>query len=163
MKKLILFSLIASITIISCNNKTETNPGLDKYKKNLETAKQFYNAFITNDSTQEASLLADNFKWTGASIGQDSLSKDALLSSDKDFMKAYKETKLTNVEYLPGIDSATLQPDGGVRVYFTVNSKSVTSGKSIKFRYYGVSKYNDAGKMESLEEYYNVADIMKEF
>lgn len=156
-------ALVLSTIIISCNSNNQTDTGLETYKKNLEVAKQFYEAFMTKDSTKEASLLADDFKWTGPSIGQDSLPKDSLLKSDKEFMNAYNDTKISNVEYLPGIDSATLKVDGGVRVYFTVTSKSATTGKNIKFRYYGVSKYNEAGKMKYLEEYYNLADVMKEY
>jgi hypothetical protein len=160
MKKMILYAAFACITIVSCKEQKEVE-NADKYKKNLEVAKQFIEAFSTKDSTKEASLLAENFKWTGPAMGQDSLPKDSLLVSDKQMMNTFNEIKLTNTEFVPGVDPVTFKLDGGVRVYGIWTSKVISTGKPTKFKYYAVFGFNEAGKIISLEEYANMEDLMK--
>lgn len=163
MKKFILYSAILCISLIACNEKKEADTNLDKYQKNLAIAKQFFAAFTSKDSTTEATLLADNFKWNGPAIGQDSLSKDILMAGEKEFMNAFNDIKLENAQYYPGLDSATYKIDGGVRVYGTMVSKFASSGKTSKVKYYAVFQFNDMGKITQLEEYYNMEDLKKEF
>jgi hypothetical protein len=162
MKKILLGALL-SATLFACTEKKENNEGLDKYKKNLEVAKQFIEAFSAGDSTKEASLLADSLKWTGPAVGQDSLPKDSLLKSDKEMMTVFKDVQLTKTEFVPGVDPITYKLDGGVRVYGTWVSKSVKSGKMTKLKYYAVFQINENGKIISLEEYANMEDLNKEY
>ena len=160
MKK-ILLSSIAALTLFACNQKKETNDNLEKYNKNLVVAKQFYEAFTTKDSTKEASLLSDDFKWNGPSIGQDSLSKEILMNGDKQVMINYSEIKFINADYYPGVDT-TNKISSEVRVYATCSFKSVASGKTSKTKYYAVFGFNDAGKINELTEIYNLEDMKKE-
>ena len=162
MKK-ILFVILVSASIFACTEKKESDAGLDNYKKNVEVAKQFLEVFSTKDSTKEASLLSDDFKWNGPAVGQDSLPKSALLASDKEMMKAFNDIKLTNIEYVPGVDPVTYKLDGNVRVYGTWVSKSAASGKTVKLKYYAVFTINPSGKISSLEEYTNMEDLKKEY
>ena len=161
MKKIIIYSTIFCAALVACSEKKEANTNLAKYEKNLVIAKQFYEAFTSKDSVKEETLLADDLKWNGPAIGQDSLSKDQLMTGDKEFMRTFTDAKLVNADYYPGLDSAH-NIDGGVRVYGTMTSKFVSSGKTSKVKYYAVLKINDAGKITLIEEYYNTSDLMKE-
>ena len=163
MKKIISYSAILCISLIACNQKQASDANIAKYEKNLEIAKQFYAAFTSKDSTKQATFLTDDFKWNGPAIGQDSLSKEVLMAGDKEFMKAFNDIKFENTEYVPGIDPKTYALDGGVRVYGTINSKFASSGKTSKVKYYAVLGFNDSGKITTLEEYYNMEDLSKEF
>ena len=161
MKKNIFFFTILCISFIACNQKIESDVSLEQYNKNLIVAKQFYVSFSTKDSITEASLLSDDFKWNGPSIGQDSLSKEAFMKGDKEVMVAYSDIKLLGADYYPGVDT-THKISSEVRVYGTWNFKSAVSGKTSKAKYYAVFKFNDAGKINELTELYNLEDMKKE-
>jgi ketosteroid isomerase-like protein len=163
MKKIIIYSALACIAFTSCKEQKQADGNLEKFQKNLEVAKQFIAVFSTKDSTKEATLLADNFKWNGPAIGQDSLPKEALLSNDKELMNGFNDITLTNAQYLPGVDPVTYKIDGNVRVYGTWVTKSASSGKTVKLRYYAVFEFNEAGKITALEEYTNMEDLKKEY
>ena len=162
MKKLFLCALV-SASLIACSEKKSDDTNLELYKKNLEVAKEFIAVFSAKDSTKEAALLADNFKWTGPAIGQDSLPKDSLLAGDKVLMNTYNDTKLTNVQFVPGVDPVTYKLDGAVRVYGTWVSKFASTGKLNKLKYYALFEFDSAGKISYLEEYANLEDLKKEF
>ena len=81
MKKIIIYSTFFCAALVACTEKKEANTNLAKYEKNLAIAKQFYEAFTSKDSVNEETLLADDLKWNGPAIGQDSLSKDQYLTN----------------------------------------------------------------------------------
>lgn len=162
MKKLVLCLLI-SASLIACSEKNDSDSNLDLYKKNVEGAKAFISAFSSKDSTKEASLLADNLIWSGPALGQDSLPKDSLLAGDKELMRTFNDAKLTNVQFVPGVDPVTYKLDGNVRVYGTWVSKFASNGKTSKLKYYAVFGFDAAGKIISLEEYANLEDLKREF
>lgn len=162
MKKLLL-CLLVSASLVACSEKKEADNSFDKYKKNLEVAKQFYEAFSSKDSAKEATLLADNFKSISPSIDQDSVAKDKFMIGEKEYMNAYTETKLTKTQFFPGLDSTNYKPDGAVRIYGVWEVKSATTGKRAKFKYYGIMDFNESGKITLLDEYINMEDLKKEY
>jgi hypothetical protein len=160
MKK-ITFIAIASIVIFACTPKKETNDNLNKFNKNLVTAKQFIEVFSARDSIKEAALFSEDFTWDGTEIGQDALPKEALLNGDKGIMKMFKEIKFKDADFYPGLDS-TYQLNSDVRVYGTWVSKFASNGKTSRMKYYAVFHFNDAGLITGLRERCNVADLTKE-
>lgn len=163
MKKIIFYSAIVCISLVACNDNKEADTNLDRFKKDVVIAKQFFEAISAKDSVKEASLLSEDLKWNGPAVGQDSLSKDVLMKGDKAFMQAHNEIKFADAEYYPSLDSVTYKITEGVRVYGTINSKFASSGKNSKVKYYAILTINDSGKINELTEYYNTEDLSKEF
>ena len=167
MKKLVLWFLISASLIACTSENKNASAGSDKlkvYEKNVETAKQFIDAFAKDDSTTLFSdkFVSSDFFWSPPAVGQDSLSREVWVGAEKGFMKVYKNKVLTNARYFAGLDSLN-QPNGDVRVYGTWNSNFAANGKKSKLKWYCVLNFNEEGKITGQAEWYNVADISKEF
>lgn len=92
----------------------------------------------------------------------DSLPKADWEEAMKGFMKAYNDKQLTDAQYYAGLDEDQ-QPNGDVRVYGIWNSKFAESGKDSKVKWYAVYFFNDEGKITHQAEWYDIADLSKEF
>tara|TARA_B100000795_G_scaffold269745_1_gene260179 strand:+ start:2177 stop:2680 length:504 start_codon:yes stop_codon:yes gene_type:complete len=166
MKKLIYLTIV-SLLIISCqqNNQTDKrNSKMNVFNKNTETTKAWLNAFMQNDSTTLFSdkYVSDDFIWSPPAVGMDSLPKSEWEEAFRGFMSSYDNKVLTNPQYYAALDEENL-PDGNVRVYGTWNSNFATTGKKNKLKWYAVFQYNEDGKMSHYMEWYDSADLTKEF
>lgn len=167
MKKIVLL-LTAIVILASCQEKAPEpvtpapDVNMEKFHKNVETVKAFFAAFSANDSTNLGSFVTDDFIWSPPSVGMDSLPKAEWENAMKGFMKGYTDKKFTNDQYFAGLDDDQT-PNGDVRVYGEWNSKFADSGKDSKLKYYGVYFFNEAGKITHQAEWYDTADLSKEF
>lgn len=167
MKKLVLL-LTAIIILASCQEITpepvtpQPDVNMENFNKNVETTKAFIDAFCANDSTSFASFVSDDFIWSPPSVGSDSLTKAEWENAMKSFMKAFTDKKLTNAQYFAGLDDDQ-SPNGDVRVYGEWNSKHAESGKDAKLKWYAVYFFNEQGKIVHQAEWYDTADLSKEF
>lgn len=162
MKKIFL-PMLLGVLFIACNNSSTvttaaTDPAAEAYAKNLATAKELFAAFASKDSVKMASFTSDDFKWSPPAVGMDSLSKSQWLDVMKNFMHTYNDITFTNTQYHKGVDS-TEKFDGSVRVYGLWNSKFAKNGKTGLLKYYASMDFNKEGKMVSIMEYYNPADL----
>ncbi|NNG09653.1 MAG: nuclear transport factor 2 family protein [Arenibacter sp.] len=168
MKK-VIFMLAAIVLVASCQEKATppmeeemVNPAMEKFQMNVETTKAFLAAFSTNDSTNMESFVTDDFIWSPPSVGQDSLSKEEWMTAMKGFMKAYSDKELTDAQFYAGLGEDQ-QPNGDVRVYGLWKSKFASSGKDSRLKYYAVYFFNDEGKIVHQADWYDTADLTKEF
>jgi ketosteroid isomerase-like protein len=168
MKKALII-LAAIVLVTSCKEKAVVemaeemvNPNMEKFQKNVETTKAFLAAFSANDSTNLDSFVSDDFVWSPPSVGQDSLSKEEWSTAMKGFMKAYSDKQFTDAQYFAGLDD-NQEPNGDVRVYGLWKSKFANSGKDSRLKYYAVYFFNEEGKITQQAEWYDTADLNKEF
>lgn len=167
MKKIVLL-LTAIVILASCQEKA-TEPitpapdvNMEKFHKNVATTKAFLDAFAAKDSTKLASFVSDDFIWSPPSVGMDSLPKAEWENAMKGFMKTFTDIKLTDAQYFMGLNDDQT-PNGDVRIYGEWNSKFADSGKDAKLKYYSVCFFDEAGKIIHQAEWYDTADLAKEF
>ncbi len=170
MKKVFIFLAIAGIAF-SCKQQQPaeemvmevmTDPNMETFEKNVETVKATMAAFCAKDYDKMSSYLTDDFIWSPPSVGQDSLPKAEYEKAMKGFMEAYNDITLTEALYYAGLDEDQ-KPNGDVRVYGLWKSKHASSGKDSMLKYYGVMFFNEEGKIVHTAEWYDTADLMKEF
>lgn len=167
MRKTILM-LTVFTSLLGCQEKAPepTAPAVDnsmeKFHKNVETTKAFIAAFCANDSTSFANFVTEDFIWSPPSVGQDSLPRATWEEAMKGFMKAYNDKKLTNAQYFAGLNDDQT-PSGDVRAYGEWNSTFAETGKASKLKWYAVFFFNEEGKIVHQAEWYDTADLTKEF
>lgn len=167
MKKIIL--LVAAIAcLISCQEKVKEpeapmpDLNMEKFHKNVETAKAFLEAFSNNDSLNFSSYITEDFIWSPPSVGSDSLPRVEFEEAMKGFMKAYDNKELTDAQFFAGLDE-NQKPNGDVRAYGLWKFNFVESGKSGKLKWYAVYFFNEEGKITHQAEWYDTADLYKEY
>lgn len=167
MKKIMLL-LTAIVILVSCQEKASErvtpapDVNMEKFHKNVATTKASLAAFCANDTTKFASFVSDDFIWSPPSVGMDSLPRAEWENAMKGFMKSFTDKELTNAQYFAGLNDDQT-PNGDVRVYGVWNSKHADSGKDAKLKWYAVYFFNDAGKIMHTAEWYDTADLAKDF
>ena len=166
MKKLLLL-LVATAFLVSCGQtpkEAPVNPKMDVFNKNVATTKAWLRDFMENDST---TLFSDkyatkDFIWSPPAVGMDSLPREQWENQVKSFMSIYENKMLEDAQYFAALNEENL-PDGNVRVYGTWNSTFAKTGKKSKLKWYAVIKFNEEGKIVHQMEWFNSADLLKEF
>ena len=167
MKK-VVFLLTAIVLLASCKEKAPEAEApapdlkMEKFHENVETTKAFLDAFSTNDSIKMVSFVTDDFLWSPPSVGSDSLPKATWAEAMKGFMKQFNDKKFTEAQYFAGLDDDQ-QPNGDVRVYGLWKSTFAETGKDSRLKYYAVYFFNEEGKITHQVEWYDTADLSKEF
>ena len=166
MKKLLLL-LVATAFLVSCGQtpkEAPVNPKMDVFNKNVATTKAWLSSFMENDSTTLFSdkYITKDFIWSPPAVGMDSLPREQWENQVKSFMSIYDNKMLLNAQYFAALDEENL-PDGNVRVYGTWNSILAKTGGKIKLKWYAVIRFNEEGKIAHLLEWYDSADLSKEF
>ena len=167
MKK-VVFLLTAIVLLASCKEKSPVaeapapDLNMEQFHKNVETTKAFIDAFATNDSIKMVSFVTDDFIWSPPSVGSDSLPKATWEEGMKGFMKQFNDKKFTGAEYFAGLDD-NQQPNGDVRVYGLWKSTFAATGKDSRLKYYAVYFFNEEGKIKHQADWYDTADLSKEF
>lgn len=166
-----LFLFIGLLLLTSCQDKTtppvaeavpEMDPNMEIFESNVATAKAYIAAFCANDSTKMFSYVTDDFIWSPPKVGQDSLPRATWEEAMKGFMDAYSDKELTMAQYYAGLGEDQ-KPNGDVRVYGLWNSTFAESGKDSKLKWYAVLFFNEEGKIVHSAEWYDTADLEKEF
>ena len=165
MKK-IIFCAFTFALLVGCqeNNQTSVNSKMSVFKKNTETTKAWLGAFMQNDSTAFFSdkYMSEDFIWSPPAVGMDSLPKAEWKKAFRAFMVNYDNKKLTNPQYYAALGEDNL-PDGNVRAYGTWTSNFAATGKKSMLKWYAVLQFNEEGKLAHYMEWYDSADLSKEF
>ncbi|MDP4724251.1 MAG: hypothetical protein NWS31_08120 [Crocinitomicaceae bacterium] len=165
MKKILLF--VGITFLVSCSQtpkEAPVNPKMDVFNKNVATAKAWLRDFMENDST---TLFSDkyatkDFIWSPPAVGMDSLPREQWENQVKIFMSIYENKMLEDAQYSAALNEENL-PDGNVRVYGTWNSTFAKTGKKSKLKWCAVIKFNEEGKIVHQMEWFDSADLSKEF
>ena len=165
MKKLLLCVLTFTL-LTGCqdNNQNSVDLKMSVFKKNTETTKAWLDAFMQNDSTAFFSdkYMSDDFIWSPPAVGMDALPKADWEKAFRGFMTNFNNKKLTNPQYFAALDENNL-PDGNVRAYGTWTSNFASNGKKSMLKWYAVLQFNKEGKLSHYMEWYDSADLSKEF
>jgi ketosteroid isomerase-like protein len=166
MKKL-FFALIITVMVAGCNQanqKESTTSGNSTemkalYEANLAAYKIQIAAFEREDLNAWAATIADDAKWSSPVYGDTVHTKAHWVESVKSTFDNFDKLHLTDAQFLPGVDSATLKPDGSVRYYGTWNGTS-KSGKEAGVKFYGTYNFNKDHKVISGDDFYDVGGLM---
>ncbi len=167
MKKIILL-VTAIALLVSCQEKVQEpqapmpDPNMEKFQKNVETTKAFLEAFSNNDSLNFGQYVTDDFIWSPPSVGRDSLPRAVWEEAMKGFMKMFDNKKLTDAQYFAGLGEDQ-KPNGDVRAYGLWKSNFADTGKDARLKWYAVFFFNEEGKITHQAEWYDTADLTKEF
>ena len=169
MKKLLFLSFV-SMLILSCNQKAKTDdtPAPSKkaddmkalYEKNLATLKTAIAAFEKKDMEGWAATVADNVVWQSPAYGDTVKTKAHWKEVLSGFSSNWDSLKLTNPNFLPGLDSTTLEFDGSVRYYGSWIGR-YKSGVWTNVAFYGSYDFDKDGKVSSGTEFFDVGGLMK--
>ena len=165
---LLIFSL--ALFISSCQEKAPPaaaaepapDPNMEKFHKNVETTKAMLAAFCAKDSTKMFSYVTEDYIWSPPSVGQDSLSRDTWEAAMRGFMATYNDVEFTDGQYFAGLDE-NQKPNGDVRVYGLWKSVIAESGAQQRLKWYAVVFFNDDGKITHTAEWYDTADLTREY
>lgn len=169
----ILILLMCLIFVYACEEEKKApeepqqempaeDPEMNKFRENTETVKAAIEAFKSKDTTKLASYVSEDFIWSPPSVGMDSLSRRDWMEAMQGYMDKYDDIQLADALYYAGLDEDQ-NPNGDVRAYGVWESKHADSGKDAKLKWYAVYFFNDQGKIVHLAEWYDTADLQKEF
>ena len=168
MKK-IFYAAIITLMIAGCSqpdqketvtsNKSNGDDMKALYEANLAAYKSQVAAFEKEDLKAWAATIADNAVWHSPAYGDTITTKAHWVETIKNIMDSNSNLHLTNAQFLPGIDSASHQPDGSVRYYGTWHA-TPASGKELSIKFYGTYDFNKDHKIISGDEFYDVGGVM---
>ena len=154
MKKIITI-LFCSFLFINCDSNSAE---MINFEKNVETSKEYFQAFSDEKLDEMKSYVTDDFTWSPPPTGVDSLDINTWHNTMKGFNAGFKEINFTKQLYFAGLDD-NQKPNGDVRVYGTWESLNSVTKKPVLMDYYAVLFFNDEGKIYHQSEWYNAADL----
>ena len=166
MKKTILV-MATAITLFACTNpQATTSSGSDdammaEFKENAKVVDAGFKAFAKNDLTEFATYIADTIKFHGPGINDTAaIGKEAMLERLANFHKIIKNFNPVVEVMLPGLDTASMKPDGSVRTYVRWQSESIANGVKFNQKFYAVYKFNKDHKIIDADEYFDVTGLV---
>jgi len=168
MKKFFFYSVVILVTY-SCNSdsKTKSVSSADTnaadmkaaYEKNLASLKGAITAIEKEDIEAWASNIADSVVFSSPMYGDMVSSKQHWKDILTGFFTDWDSLKLSNANFLPGVDSATHAPDGSVRYYGNWSGVH-KSGKHGTFKFYGAFDFNKDAKVINADEYFDISGVL---
>ncbi|HRB31310.1 MAG TPA: nuclear transport factor 2 family protein [Ferruginibacter sp.] len=167
-----MFIIVLMIT--GCNSsdqKSETKPENDgastkaaedmnaAYEANLAAYKKQITAFENKDMDAWSATIADDARWSSPAFGDTVTTRAHWVESIKWIFDNMNNLHLTNAQFLPGVDTATLKPDGSMRYYGTWNG-TYKSGKQVSVKFYGTYDFNSDHKVISGNDFYDIGGMM---
>lgn len=165
MKKTILFAVLA-VVVLACTQQPKTDDSSYKraealalYQKNMDVLKTGLRAFQNKQMEVWADGVADSCKWHSAAYGAQVGTKAEWGKVLMAYIADWDSITLKNAIYLPGVDTANYEPDGGVR-YYGQWSGVHRSGVRTTINFYGFYEFNKANKIVSATDFFDVGGMM---
>jgi len=165
MKKTILW-LGLSVAILACTQTpkpvetpTKSDEAKVKYEKNLAVLKASLTSFENEQIDEWATSLDDNAIWNSATYGAPVGTKEDWKKALTYYAAEWDSIRLTNASFLPGIDSASHEPDGSVRYYGTWVGVH-KSGMRTSINYYATLEFNSDNKVISASEFMDIGGLL---
>ena len=168
MRKFLIYPIVLLI-IYSCNgdSKTASVESTDTkaadmkaaYEKNLSSLQAGIAAIEREDIESWASNISDSVVFSSPMYGDTLASKQHWKDILSGFFADWDSLKLSNGNFLPGVDSATHEPDGSVRYYGNWSGVH-KSGKHGTFKFYGAFDFNKDAKVVNADEYFDISGVM---
>jgi hypothetical protein len=165
MKKFLVF-VVCSYLLAACSTQEKKEDDSSKktddmtafYEKNLAVIKSAIASFENKDIEGWAANVADSVNWNSAAYGDTVTSKAHWKETLTAYIANWNNLKLTQTNFLPGVDSTTHQPDGSVRFYGVWVGTS-KSGVQTSSKFYGSYDLNKDNKVIFADEYFDVGGL----
>ena len=171
---LLVFVACEPAAVIEESAETAENvaPDYAQFDKNVNVLRSFLKAHCDENLDLQKQLLSDTMQWSPAAYnGNEWLGKDDLVAA----LAGY-HTDFENIQYQEGIVLVDTVANGmwsgsvfpetqatsipvNVRQYGTWTAKHTASGKEIGVKWFALGNVNDAGKIVSWSEYFDVNGI----
>jgi hypothetical protein len=165
MKKTILV-MATAISLFACTTPQATSAGSDDatmtaFKENAKVVELGLKAFAKNDLAEFATYVSDTAKFYGPGFNDTvALSKTEWIKRLESFHTILTDIKANIVGSYPGVDTATLKPDGGVRTYVMWESTSKVNGHKYNNKFYSLFKFNADHKIIEENQFFDATGIV---
>jgi hypothetical protein len=162
--KNLLLCLLVSASLIACTNPLEKNSAEDAnmatFRENSKIVKTLLDGFVTNEFDKTDSLISDTAKFDSPGLAVGILNKTENLTALRALRALDTEVSYTELQFLPTVDTATLKPDGNVRV-FAKWSAVGQNGAIVNNKYFAVFEFNTDHKLIYVDAYQDMTGIMQ--
>ena len=165
MKK-VIFCVILSVALAACTQAPKTDETASKrasalalYQQNMTALKTGLQAFQNEQIDIWAQGIADNCVWNSGMYGSSPGTKADWSNVLSSYATDWDSIRLNNAVYLPGLDSASFEPDGSVRYYgqWTGLHKS---GVRTSINFYGTYEFDTTNKIVNASDYFDMGGMM---
>ena len=173
------FMALTLLGFLACQPVAEVEeietPDYAGFEKNLEVLRSFLQAHCDENLDLMKDILADTMRWSPAAYnGNQWLGKDDFVAVLEGYHRDFENIKYYEGIVLPdtmanGMWSGSVFPEdfansGGnnVRQYGTWVATHSASGKEIGVKWFALGNVNDAGKIVSWSEYFDVNGIAQQ-
>tara|TARA_B100001250_G_scaffold235864_1_gene202617 strand:+ start:1501 stop:2070 length:570 start_codon:yes stop_codon:yes gene_type:complete len=151
------FIWLSLIVIFSACTQTDD---MALYKTNLEVAQKAMSCFETpQDFETYKSLIHQDVQHQSPVYGKGIVGYEDVMNQAKFYMEGFSDVTFANAVWLPGVDTASLQNNGSVRVYGTWQGKSNENGKSFAVDSYHYFDVTD-GKITASGDYFDASGMV---
>jgi len=163
MRQLLL--AVIALLLFSCQQPASEpqeempDSNMEAFEKNVESVKQFFDAFIRKDLTAMRSMVTDDFTISPPSYGVDSLDIDQWQEMEQGYMDNYTDISFEDEQYFAGLDDDQ-KPNGDVRVYGNWHFTYLGNSQRGALKYYTVLFFNEEGKINAQMEWYDTGDLV---
>lgn len=168
MKKLLCCAIVL-MAMIACNQKEKEKEADGSsgtktdtkalFEKNLAALKASITAFENEKIDDWAASVADTASWYPPAYGAGKTGKEDWKKTLAMYMADWDSLQLVNPNFLPGVDSTTMEFDGSVRYYGEWHGVH-KSGVRTALNFYGSYDFNKDGKVSSGTEFFDVGGLM---
>ena len=166
MKKTILV-MATAISLFACSNPQATTTAnsddatMATYKENAKVVELALQAFAKNDLAEFGTYVADTAKFHGPGFNDTvAYTKAQWIERLASFHTILKDIKANIEVTVPGLDTASLKPDGSVRTYVIWQSESIINGHKYNNKFYSVFKLNADHKIIDEDQYFDATGVV---
>jgi hypothetical protein len=167
MKKLLL-SLLTVTLFFSCvtNNTNSLTPSAEDtaiFNKHVESWKLAASGFTAEDPEQVMSIFADSLIWNNPeALMNVTKTKEDLTNAVNFYIGNFENITFTDDVYYGGslysTEESSASPNG-VRVYGNWNFNDPVTGADIAYKWMGVLRFNEDGKVYDFADWFDVSSI----
>lgn len=148
--------LLITILIIGCNTVSNNNKN---YETNKALAEKWIQTFETGNLDLWKDVVSKDLLDVAPLYGMGQVNYDQSLQIAEFYVNNYINVKFNDPVWLPGIDTATMKPDGSVRAYGIWTGESISTGRTFKINSYHNFGFKD-GKITSTGEYFDATGMV---
>ena len=161
MKK-ILFLLLLSGSLLSCNQKNENQNQIDQgmvlFNQNAKRVHELFNALENEDLNTAASFFSEDVKFNQPAYEGKEWDKEGILQNYNGFFQLLNNIKANDRDFYPGVDAKFI-PDGAVRAY--VKWTADLEGNPMEgIKAYEVFVFDETNKIIQVDEYMDVSGML---
>lgn len=159
--------MLFSIAVLACNQpppKTDDSAAKSAeakalYEKNLSALKTMLKAFADEQIDACMAGVDDKVVWNSAAYGSQPGTKEDWKKVLTSYIDNWDSLQLVNPSFLPGIDSATQEPDGSVRYYGKWNGVH-KSGLKTSVNFYATIEFNSENKIIEQSDFFDIGGLI---